>query len=188
MRLPAKGLTRTEIDQQLQQEATKDVDWKNGKLWTLVYYAGDDVAEILGETFKSYLYTNGLGPTAFKSLKRFEAEVMASAPGAYRAEVTAHLGDTPLGTDVLHFRREDGVAEDFRPEQNRELLEKLAEQTGGQYWTLDSVSGLAQEIRFSEAGIRAREVLDLWDMPLFFFLLIALKASEWLLRRRWGVV
>ena len=77
MKLPAKGLTRTEIDQQLQQEATKDVDWKNGKLWTLVYYAGDDVAEILGETFKSYLYTNGLGPTAFKSLKRFEAEVMA---------------------------------------------------------------------------------------------------------------
>ncbi len=118
----------------------------------------------------------------------FEAEVMAAAPGAYRTEVSANMGETSLGTDVLHFRREDGVAEDFRPEQNRELLETLAEQTGGQYWTLDGVSGLAQEIRFSEAGIRAREVLDLWDMPLFFFLLIALKASEWLLRRRWGVV
>ena len=77
MRLPTTGLTRDEIDQTLKQEATKDVDWKGGKLWTLVYYAGDDVAEVLGETFKSYLYTNGLGPTAFKSLKRFEAEVMA---------------------------------------------------------------------------------------------------------------
>ena len=77
MKLPARGLTRDEIDQQLQQEATKDVDWKGGKLWTLVYYAGDDVAEVLGETFKSYLYTNGLGPTAFKSLKRFESEVIA---------------------------------------------------------------------------------------------------------------
>ncbi len=118
----------------------------------------------------------------------FEAEVTAAAAGAYRAEVNANIGETSLGTDVLHFRREDGVAEDFRPEQNRELLEKLAEQTGGRYWTLDDVSGLAQEIRFSEAGITAREMLDLWDMPLFFFLLIALKASEWLLRRRWGVV
>ncbi len=77
MKLPAKGLTRDELDVQLQQEASKDVDWKGGKIWTLVYYAGDDVAEVLGDTFKQYLYTNGLGPTAFKSLKRFESEVIA---------------------------------------------------------------------------------------------------------------
>ena len=77
MKLPAKGLTRDELDIQLQQEASKDVDWKGGKIWTLVYYAGDDVAEVLGDTFKQYLYTNGLGPTAFKSLKRFESEVIA---------------------------------------------------------------------------------------------------------------
>ena len=118
----------------------------------------------------------------------FEAEFTAQEPGAYRAEVSALMGETSLGSDVLHFRREDGVAEDFHPEQNQTLLENLAGQTGGRYWTLDDVSGLPQEIRFSEAGITAREMLDLWDMPLFFFLLIALKASEWLLRRRWGVV
>ena len=77
MKLPTKGLTRDELDQQLRLEAAKDVDWKGGKIWTLVYYAGDDVAEVLGDTFKQYLYTNGLGPTAFKSLKRFESEVIA---------------------------------------------------------------------------------------------------------------
>jgi len=77
MKLPTKGKTRDELDQQLQLEATKDVDWKGGKIWTLVYYAGDDVAEVLGDTFTQYLYTNGLGPTAFKSLQRFESEVIA---------------------------------------------------------------------------------------------------------------
>ena len=77
MKLPAKGRTRNEVDEELRKESTKDVDWKNGKLWTLVYYAGDDVADLLADTFASYLYTNGLGPTAFKSLKRFESEVIA---------------------------------------------------------------------------------------------------------------
>ncbi len=98
------------------------------------------------------------------------------------------MGELALGSDVFHFRREDGVAEDFHPEQNRELLTRLAEQTGGRYWTLDDVAGLPSEIRFSEAGITARETMDLWDMPALFLLLLALRGAEWLLRRRWGVV
>ena len=102
--------------------------------------------------------------------------------------VRAHVGDQSLGSEAFHFRRQDGVAEDFRPAQNRELLTKLAEQTGGRYWTLDELAALPEEIRFSEAGVTAREIMDLWDMPLFFLLLLGLRAAEWLLRRRWGVV
>jgi hypothetical protein len=29
---------------------------------------------------------------------------------------------------------------------------------------------------------------DLWNMPAIFLLLVVLRAAEWLLRRRWGVV
>ena len=118
----------------------------------------------------------------------YEAEFTAAAAGAYRVETTARLGEQRLGADTLHLRREDGVAEDFHPEQNRELLARLAEQTGGRYWGLDELAGLPAEIRFSEAGIASREILDLWDMPAFFFLLFLLRGGEWLLRRKWGVV
>jgi hypothetical protein len=118
----------------------------------------------------------------------YESEFTAARPGTYRAEINANVGDQTLGSDVFHFRREDGVAEAFHPEQNRELLTRLAEQTGGRYWTPDDVAGLPAEIRFSEAGITAREMMDLWDMPFFFLLLLSLRAAEWLLRRRWGVV
>jgi hypothetical protein len=93
-----------------------------------------------------------------------------------------------LGRDVLAFRREDGVAENFGTSQNRELLEKLAEQTGGRYYKPDQASRLASEISYSEAGITAREARDLWDMPAIFLLALGLRASEWLLRRKWGVV
>jgi len=59
------------------------------------------------------------------------------------------------------------VAENFGTSQNRELLEKLAEQTGGRYYKPDQASKLASEISYSEAGITARETRDLWDMRPF---------------------
>ncbi len=118
----------------------------------------------------------------------YEAEVDAPELGIYRIESTAHLGDERLGADTLHVRREGDVAEYFHPEQNRSLLTRLAKNTGGRYWELDELSDLHNEIRFSQAGITAREVLDLWDMPALFLLLLALRTSEWLLRRKRGVI
>jgi hypothetical protein len=31
-----------------------------------------------------------------------------------------------------------------------------------------------------------RQILDLWNAPIAFLLLLLLKAGEWLLRLRWG--
>ena len=62
----------------------------------------------------------------------------------------------------------DGVAENFHTEQNRELLEQLAAQTGGRYWRPQDLSKLPSEISYSEAGITMRETKDLWDMPVVF--------------------
>ena len=98
------------------------------------------------------------------------------------------FGTDEIGRDVLSFRREDGVAENFKTSQNRELLEKLSQQTGGRYYTPAEASKLTNEISYSEAGITTRETRDLWDMPVIFLLALAFRASEWMLRRKWGVV
>jgi hypothetical protein len=82
----------------------------------------------------------------------------------------------------------DGVAENFHTEQNRELLEKLASQTGGRYWRPQDLNRLPREISYSEAGITIRDTKELWNMPVVFFVLLLLRFSEWLLRRKWGVV
>lgn len=118
----------------------------------------------------------------------YGGEWTAEKPGSYIAEIIAGRESEEIGRDVLSFRREDGVAENFRTSQNRELLEKLSQQTGGQYYTPSDASKLANEISYSEAGITTRETRDLWDMPMIFLLALAFRASEWLLRRKWGVV
>lgn len=89
---------------------------------------------------------------------------------------------------MVTFRRSDGVAENFHTEQNRELLEKLAKDTGGRYWTAADLGRLPSEISYSEAGISVRDTKELWDMPAVFLLLLGMVSAEWLLRRKWGVV
>jgi len=118
----------------------------------------------------------------------YTTEWNAEKPGSYVAEIVAGRGKDELGRSVVVFRREDGVAESFRTAQNRELLEKLAEQTGGRYYTASNAARLPEEISYSEAGITTRETKDLWDMPVVFLLALLLRGSEWVLRRRWGVV
>lgn len=118
----------------------------------------------------------------------YAGEWTAPRAGAYLAEVTASNAEGELGRDVVTFRRNDGVAESFRTTQNRDLLEKLSQETGGRYYTPRQARRLADEISYSDAGISERQTLDLWDMPAILALALALRASEWLLRRKWGTV
>jgi hypothetical protein len=118
----------------------------------------------------------------------FHADWSADQPGSYLTEVTAGRANEEVGRDVLTFARMDGVAENFHTEQNRELLEKLSSQTGGRYWKPQELSKLPSEISYSEAGITVRDTKDLWNMPIVFLLVLLLRSSEWLLRRKWGVV
>jgi hypothetical protein len=132
----------------------------------------------------------------------YEADWTAQKPGSYVAEVTAgssgsgphpsrpamNGAPTEYGKDVVAFRREDGVAENFHTEQNKALLQKLSEETGGRYWSPSELANLPKDISYSEAGISVRDTKELWDMPAVFFVLLALMAGDWLLRRKWGVV
>jgi len=121
----------------------------------------------------------------------YQAAWTAEKPGPYLAEVTADAAGNPpqpLGRSVITFQREDGVAESFHTGQNRQLLRQLASETGGRYWTPSDIKNLPRDISYSEAGISVRSTKELWNMPIVFLLLIGLPCSEWLLRRKWGVV
>jgi uncharacterized membrane protein len=118
----------------------------------------------------------------------YTGDYTADKTGTYVAETTAHQDKTDLGRDALTFRREDGVAENFGAAQNRDLLEKLSSDTGGNYYTAANARRLSGEVAVSEAGITAHDNLDIWDMPILFLLVILIRGGEWLLRRKWGVV
>jgi len=118
----------------------------------------------------------------------YGADWTAPQAGSYIVEVVAKRAAEEIGRDTFTFRREDGIAENFHVEQNRELLEKLSTETGGTYYKPADAQKLGKDINYSQAGITVRETRDLWDMPVIFLLFLMIRAGEWLLRRRWGVI
>jgi len=117
---------------------------------------------------------------------RYELTVDADLAGIYRFETNASLDGEPLGGARLAVRREDGVSENFRIQQNRALLERIAAATSGQYFTLANADEIPEAIQYSDAGIVERRLLELWNMPALFLLLLLFKGGEWVLRLFWG--
>jgi uncharacterized membrane protein len=117
---------------------------------------------------------------------RYELTLDADAAGIYRFEAEAGLDGEILGRSRVAVRREDGMAEHFQVQQNRVLLERLAEATGGRYFSLTNADEIPEAVQFSDAGIVERRLLELWNMPILFLMLLGLKAGEWLLRLVWG--
>jgi glutamate/tyrosine decarboxylase-like PLP-dependent enzyme len=74
--LPKQGLSRDELRQRLNEMRSADADWRGGKTFSLVYYAGDELLDVLKEAYGAFFSENGLSPLAFPSLRRFETEVL----------------------------------------------------------------------------------------------------------------
>lgn len=75
-RFPEVGLTKDELRQHLDRLGRDDVDWRRGRIWSLVYSAGDEHDEVVHDAYREFAHENLLGPTAFPSLASMEKEVV----------------------------------------------------------------------------------------------------------------
>jgi len=65
-----------EVLRQVAEIGVKDLNWKQGRAFSLAYYAGADVQEVADQALAMYASTNGLNADAFPSLKKFQSEVV----------------------------------------------------------------------------------------------------------------
>ncbi len=75
--IPSKGIPKDEIISRMESMRNKDADWRTGKTWSLVYFAGEEHTDFLKKAHNMFFSENGLSPLAFPSLKTFENEVIA---------------------------------------------------------------------------------------------------------------
>ncbi|MEI8390953.1 MAG: aminotransferase class V-fold PLP-dependent enzyme [Actinomycetes bacterium] len=65
-----------EVLRKVAEIGAKDLNWKQGRAFSLAYYAGADVQEVADQALVMYASTNGLNADAFPSLKKFQSEVV----------------------------------------------------------------------------------------------------------------
>ena len=73
---PETGRPFEEILRELDSFGKDDPNYKEAKTWSLVYYLNEEYTQFLEKAYAKYFSANGLNPTAFKSLKRLEKEVL----------------------------------------------------------------------------------------------------------------
>lgn len=98
-RIPEKGWSEEEIWEKLNEYSQEDVQFE--KVFSLVYHKDEAHTKFLEKVVCRYLSTNALNPLAFKSLLRFEKEVVQMAAHLFHgdAQVVGHI--TSGGTESL---------------------------------------------------------------------------------------
>lgn len=76
--MPDEGRPQSDIVADLEAFKEQDPQYKDGRVWSLVYYLDEDHSDFLKDTYHRFACENGLNPGAFKSLKKMETEVIAA--------------------------------------------------------------------------------------------------------------
>ncbi len=118
---------------------------------------------------------------------QYRASFLPEEKGLYEIQVEAHRAGTSLGEASSYVLATDLADEYFGAEMNTSLLQRIADDTGGRFYTADNVAQLAEDMSYVEGGASVREERDLWDMPVLFLLMVVLAATEWGYRKARGL-
>jgi uncharacterized membrane protein len=107
--------------------------------------------------------------------------------GSHAVRVEARRAGQSLGSDEIQVQGADQDTEYFAAEMRRPLLERIAEETGGRFYTPETAHRLAADLTYSGGGATVQEAKPLWDMPVLYLAIIGLLSSEWAYRKRRGL-
>jgi hypothetical protein len=108
-------------------------------------------------------------------------------PGIYDIRVTASRDQKDLGAAGMHVRVSAGDAEYFDAAMRAPLLKRIAEDTGGRFFTPATAAALPEAVSYTGRGVTVVEERELWDMPVLLVLLVGLVSAEWGFRRTRGL-
>ena len=84
--MPENGLPRDEVMQRLLAMKQDDQDWRGGRVFSLVYSAGDDVHELLSDALALYSAENGLNVLAFPSIGVMQHDIVCNTASLLGAD------------------------------------------------------------------------------------------------------
>ena len=118
---------------------------------------------------------------------QYRGTFVAPDEGMYSVRVEALRGDKPLGAGTTQLRAAPGESEYFDAGMNAARLRRIAEETGGRFYTAADIAAMPEDVRYSGRGMTTVEERDLWHMPIVLGLMLALMFAEWGYRRAVGL-
>jgi hypothetical protein len=167
-----------------------------------VYRSGEEVtftAQVYFEDFQPVegaevaVQVSDINETFELSLKgigggRYEGSLEVLQGGDYEFTGAAHLQGRVLGRDEGKFSVEEFNLEFQDTRMNEELLRRIAEESGGAYFTPNDFSGLTERLKFTEKYVVIKNEWEIWNKTPLLIACVVLLSAEWWIRKRKGML
>src|SRR5512133_2287248 len=176
---PSTGKSKDEVLAIMRAARDHDVQSQKGRAFSLVYHAGKDVDELLKEASLLFFSENGLNPTAFPSLRKFEKEVVAMAASLLNGDENTAGTVTSGGTESLLMavktardwarknRPEIKQPEMILPIMAHPAFEKAAEYFGVQAVRIPVRADYRADVDAARKAVAANAILIIGCAPSF---------------------
>ena len=101
MKIPTQGRDVDAVLADLRAKSAGDTRWREGRVFSLVYHAGEEHEQVISRAHALYASTNLLNPMAFTSLKQMEREIIEMAAGLFHGPASAVGTVTSGGTESI---------------------------------------------------------------------------------------
>ena len=99
--IPDNGIPEENLMKEMEKLRQEDTNWREGKVWSLVYHATDKHTEMLKKAYTMFFSKNALSPMAFPSLRKFETEVISMAVDLFNGDKRCCGSLTSGGTESI---------------------------------------------------------------------------------------
>ena len=116
----------------------------------------------------------------------------------YRAEVEPNMAgvfvaQSSVTFDGVEAKNETSFVVNRPPTEltgkpiNRDLLQHIADATGGRFYTIEDWDSWARDLHFKQQQFSCVRLEDLWNNPLLLGFLLLLVTAEWIVRKSWNL-
>ena len=123
---------------------------------------------------------------------RYEGALNGVAEGEYSYTGKASINGTTLGEDKGRISVGQVNVEFLQTRMDKQLLEQLADRTGGHYFNIADAGQLANDIttavKLAPKEIVLASEIELWNWQYLAAIVIVLFGIEWFLRKRSGML
>ena len=115
--IPATGLSAQSIEHSFDEMSVHDVQWRDGKAFSLAYNAGPEVLAVAEEAYRRFSGANALNTAAFPSLRQMQGEVIEMA-GAWLGATADSAGYFTSGGTESILMAVKAARDQFRTESS----------------------------------------------------------------------
>ena len=100
-RIPPKGMAKERVLAALRAMKKDDANYREARMFGLIYNAGEDVEEMAREAYATYMFENALSPFAFPSLLKMETEFISMVSSLFGGDAETVGSMTSGGTESI---------------------------------------------------------------------------------------